>query len=78
MLLNHVTIVAPHSTQPHSKCFSVLSISAVYFSHKSLANIILSDYSGKRQGYRVVSLGEKPYFDPDSMSRRQALGQAIV
>lgn len=43
-----------------------------------MANINPSDYSGKRQGYRVVSLGEKPYFDANSMSRRQALGQATV
>ncbi|KAI0084558.1 hypothetical protein BDY19DRAFT_898334 [Irpex rosettiformis] len=28
----------------------------------------------KRVGDRVVSLGEKPYFDPTSKSRRQALG----
>ncbi|KAI1880551.1 hypothetical protein JX265_000791 [Neoarthrinium moseri] len=34
-----------------------------------------NDYAGKRQGNRVVSLGEKPYFDPSSVSRREALGQ---
>ncbi|KAJ6552066.1 hypothetical protein DFH09DRAFT_601285 [Mycena vulgaris] len=33
-----------------------------------------NDYEGLRQGNRVVSLGEKPYFDPDSTSRRKALG----
>ncbi|KAJ3536916.1 hypothetical protein NM208_g6519 [Fusarium decemcellulare] len=32
-----------------------------------------SDYIGKRQGNRVVSLGEKPFFDPASKSRREAL-----
>ena len=32
-----------------------------------------SDYNGKRQGNRVVSIGEKPYFDPNSVSRREAL-----
>jgi hypothetical protein len=32
-----------------------------------------SDYDGKRQGNRVVSIGEKPYFDPNSVSRREAL-----
>ena len=35
-----------------------------------------SDYIGKRQGNRVVSLGERPYFDPASKSRREALGVA--
>ncbi|KAJ6516852.1 hypothetical protein C8R47DRAFT_1088518 [Mycena vitilis] len=33
-----------------------------------------NDYQGFRQGNRVVSLGEKPYFDPTSKSRRAALG----
>ncbi|KAJ7472035.1 hypothetical protein FB451DRAFT_1134900 [Mycena latifolia] len=33
-----------------------------------------NDYEGLRQGNRVVSLGEKPYFDPNSQSRRKALG----
>ncbi|KAF9267080.1 taurine catabolism dioxygenase [Marasmius fiardii PR-910] len=31
------------------------------------------DYDAARQGNRVVSLGEKPYFDPKSQSRRVAL-----
>jgi len=34
-----------------------------------------SDYEGKRQGNRVVSLGEIPYFDPASKSRREALAE---
>ncbi|EXJ80743.1 hypothetical protein A1O3_07027 [Capronia epimyces CBS 606.96] len=32
------------------------------------------DYSGPRQGNRVVSIGERPFFDPKSVSRREALG----
>lgn len=32
-----------------------------------------NDYDGKRQGNRVVSLGEKPYYNPASKSRREAL-----
>jgi len=32
------------------------------------------DTVGKRKGDRVVSIGEKPYFDPASKSRREALG----
>ncbi len=36
-------------------------------------NVVSSDYDGKRQGNRVVSIGEKPYFDPASVSRREAL-----
>ncbi|KAM0323961.1 hypothetical protein ACHAQA_008543 [Verticillium albo-atrum] len=34
-----------------------------------------NDYIGKRQGNRVVSIGEKPFFNPASASRREALGQ---
>ncbi|KAF9444322.1 taurine catabolism dioxygenase [Macrolepiota fuliginosa MF-IS2] len=32
------------------------------------------DYAEHREGNRVVSLGEKPYFDPNSKSRREATG----
>lgn len=34
------------------------------------------DYEGSepRHGTRVTSLAEKPYFDPDAPTRRQALG----
>jgi len=31
-----------------------------------------------RQGNRVVSLGEKPYLDPSSLSRREALDSANI
>ncbi len=34
-----------------------------------------NDYEGVRQGNRVVSIGEKPYFDPSSVSRREALAK---
>ncbi|CAI7608284.1 unnamed protein product [Penicillium pancosmium] len=34
-----------------------------------------NDYDGKRQGTRVVSLGEIPYYDPASTSRQEALAQ---
>jgi len=32
------------------------------------------DYTGLRQGNRVVVIGEKPFFDPNSKSRRSVLG----
>jgi hypothetical protein len=32
-----------------------------------------NDYDGPRTGDRVVSVGEHPYFDPSSKSRREAL-----
>ncbi|KAF2728343.1 taurine catabolism dioxygenase [Polyplosphaeria fusca] len=43
--------------------------------NRSVFHTATNDYSGKRQGNRVVSLGEKPYFDANSVSRREALGQ---
>lgn len=42
--------------------------------NRSVFHTATYDYVGKRQGNRVVSLGEKPYFDPNSKSRREALG----
>ncbi|KKY21675.1 putative family taurine [Phaeomoniella chlamydospora] len=44
--------------------------------NRSVFHTATNDYNGKRQGNRVVSLGEKPYFDPTSSSRREALAQA--
>lgn len=41
--------------------------------NRSVFHTATNDYSGKRQGNRVVSLGEKPYYDPNSVSRREAL-----
>lgn len=36
------------------------------------------DYEGygERYGVRTVSVGEKPFFDPESKSRREALAEA--
>ncbi|OAP65088.1 hypothetical protein AYL99_01060 [Fonsecaea erecta] len=42
--------------------------------NRSVFHTATNDYDGKRQGNRVVSLGERPYFDPHSVSRRTALG----
>jgi hypothetical protein len=32
-----------------------------------------NDYTDLRKGNRVVGLGERPYFDPKSTTRREAL-----
>lgn len=40
----------------------------------TMCTSVTRDYDELREGNRVVSLGEKPYFDPRSKSRREALG----
>ncbi|KAM7186873.1 hypothetical protein V8F20_011227 [Naviculisporaceae sp. PSN 640] len=42
--------------------------------NRSVFHTATNDYAGKRQGNRVVSIGEKPFFDEGSKSRREALG----
>ncbi|KAL0576008.1 hypothetical protein V5O48_005975 [Marasmius crinis-equi] len=44
--------------------------------NRSAFHTATHDYDAARQGNRVVSLGEKPFFDPKSKSRRAALGAA--
>lgn len=41
--------------------------------NRSTFHTATRDYVGKRRGHRVVSLGERPYFDAGSVSRREAL-----
>jgi hypothetical protein len=40
---------------------------------RSVFHTATNDYEGNRQGNRVVSLGEKPFYNPASKSRREAL-----
>ncbi|THU90611.1 taurine catabolism dioxygenase [Dendrothele bispora CBS 962.96] len=42
--------------------------------NRSAFHTATNDYEGHREGNRVVSIGEKPFFDPNSKSRREALG----
>ncbi|KIM87923.1 hypothetical protein PILCRDRAFT_814636 [Piloderma croceum F 1598] len=42
--------------------------------NRSTFHTATNDYTDDRQGNRVVSLGERPYFDPNSRSRRDVLG----
>lgn len=45
--------------------------------NRSVYHAATPDYAGlglgERSGSRAVSLGERPYFDPESKSRREAL-----
>lgn len=45
--------------------------------NRSVYHAATFDYSEKRTGQRAVGLGEKPYLDPASVSRREALGQDV-
>ncbi|KAK4210769.1 hypothetical protein QBC37DRAFT_27902 [Rhypophila decipiens] len=42
--------------------------------HAATPDYIFEEGLGERKGNRAVSLGERPYFDPASTSRREALG----
>lgn len=42
--------------------------------NRSTLHCATYDYAAARAGDRVCSLGEAPYFDPSSVSRREALG----
>ncbi|KAJ7443692.1 hypothetical protein FB451DRAFT_1056701 [Mycena latifolia] len=44
------------------------------WANSSTVHSVTRDYMGERYGNRVVSLGEKPFYDPSSVSRRAALG----
>jgi alpha-ketoglutarate-dependent taurine dioxygenase len=40
--------------------------------HSATPDYVGEEGLGERKGSRAVSLGEKPYFDPESKSRREA------
>ncbi|RPA75623.1 taurine catabolism dioxygenase [Ascobolus immersus RN42] len=45
--------------------------------NRSVYHAATPDVKGVRTGNRAVSLGERPYFDPASKSRREALGEPL-
>jgi hypothetical protein len=53
-----------------------LTLDVAIWDNRSAFHSITLDYKvgESRKGDRVVSLGEKPYLDPNSTSRREALG----
>ncbi|CAI6090566.1 unnamed protein product [Clonostachys chloroleuca] len=44
--------------------------------NRSTYHVETNDFNEYRRGYRTLSVGEKPYFDPASKSRREALASA--
>ncbi|KAK6076297.1 TfdA family Taurine catabolism dioxygenase TauD [Seiridium cupressi] len=45
--------------------------------HAATPDYLFEDGLGERSGSRAVSIGEKPYFDPSSVSRRQGLAEEL-
>ena len=56
----------------------VADILLAIWDNRSVYHTATPDYEGlgNRMGQRAVSLGERPYLDPNSKSRREALGLA--
>jgi hypothetical protein len=46
--------------------------------NRSVYHAATFDYDGARTGQRAVSLGERPYLDPNSTGRREALEKAAA
>jgi hypothetical protein len=57
-----------------------LTSNVAIWDNRSVFHTATFDYDGQgdRFGNRAVGLGERPYLDPSSVSRRTALGQANV
>lgn len=53
-------------------------MTAAIWDNRSAFHTATYDYEGlgERFGNRTVGIGERPYFDPNSQSRRQALAAA--
>lgn len=69
-------IVENHDLQVRHKWRNVNDLAI--WDNRSVYHAATPDYVrdaglGERQGSRAVSLGERPYFDPESTSRRAAL-----
>lgn len=45
--------------------------------HAATPDYVAEEGLGERTGSRAVSLGEKPYYDPQSVSRREGLAQEL-
>ena len=73
-ILNHIFDVYERSTDLQVRWHWTPGTSAIWDNRSSI-HTVSNDYipGSDRHGTRVSSLAEKPYFDPKSQSRRQAL-----
>jgi alpha-ketoglutarate-dependent taurine dioxygenase len=65
-------IVENHDLQVRQRWQNVNDLAI--WDNRSVYHTATFDYQGPRTGQRAVSLGEKPYLDPNSKSRREDLG----
>lgn len=59
-----------------NRASDALTMCAAIWDNRSAFHCATFDYEGlgERFGHRVVGIGEKPYLDPQSTSRSEALG----
>lgn len=64
-------------SKSHFEGYTFADCLAAIWDNRSVYHAATWDYEniGPRTGHRVVGLGERPYFDPNSKSRRDALEQ---
>lgn len=67
-----------HDSLHHSLPLLTRFLHAVIWDNRSVLHAATQDHHGQgdRIGWRATSIGEKPYFDPASVSRKQALAAA--
>lgn len=73
VILNHLHDVFERSTDIQLRWHWTPGTSAIW-DNRSTIHTVSYDYQGERHGTRVSSLAEKPYYDPNSKSRAEALG----
>lgn len=72
-ILNYLHNVYERSTDIQLRWHWTPGTSAIW-DNRATIHTVSVDYDGERHGTRVSSLAEKPYFDPESKSRAEALG----
>ena len=65
-------IVDNHDTQVRHRWQNPNDVAI--WDNRSVFHAVTTDYAGERLGHRVLSVGERPYLDVASKSRREALG----
>jgi alpha-ketoglutarate-dependent taurine dioxygenase len=75
LLLNYLHDIYERSTDIQLRWHWTPGTSAIW-DNRSTIHTVSYDYDGERHGTRVSSLAEKPYFDPQSKSKGEALNQS--